>query len=136
MTWYPHDPRLDRWLELYQQVARGNCAEPDAGFCVAVHEMAHKLDALDGILDGTPPIASAFHAEWVRDFQQAFDAMGEALDRGRRAAIDDYAAESPEELFAVTSEYHFSAPGELRAAYPQVAAHLTRFYGPSPMDAR
>ena len=31
MTWYPPDPRLDRWLELYQQVTRGNAAEPDAG---------------------------------------------------------------------------------------------------------
>ncbi len=31
MTWYPADPRLDRWLELYHQVARGNGAEPDAG---------------------------------------------------------------------------------------------------------
>ena len=31
MTWYPADPRMDRWLELYHQVARGNGAEPDAG---------------------------------------------------------------------------------------------------------
>ena len=31
MTWYPPDPRLDRWLELYQRVARSNRAEPDAG---------------------------------------------------------------------------------------------------------
>ena len=31
MTWYPADQRLDRWLELYRQVACGNGAEPDAG---------------------------------------------------------------------------------------------------------
>jgi SAM-dependent methyltransferase len=31
MTWYPADPRLDRWLELYRQVARGNGGQPDAG---------------------------------------------------------------------------------------------------------
>ncbi len=31
MTWYPPDPRLDRWLELYRQVARSNGGEPDAG---------------------------------------------------------------------------------------------------------
>ena len=31
MTWYPVDARLDRWLELYQRVARSNRAEPDAG---------------------------------------------------------------------------------------------------------
>lgn len=31
MSWYPADPRLDRWLEIYRAVARGNGAEPDAG---------------------------------------------------------------------------------------------------------
>ena len=29
--WWPADPLLDRWLELYRAVARGNDAEPDAG---------------------------------------------------------------------------------------------------------
>jgi SAM-dependent methyltransferase len=29
--WYPADPRLDRWLELYRAAARANGAEPDAG---------------------------------------------------------------------------------------------------------
>ena len=31
MTWFPADPRLDRWLALYQDVARANRGEPDAG---------------------------------------------------------------------------------------------------------
>jgi len=31
MTWYPRDPRLDRWLTLYEEVARANGGEPDAG---------------------------------------------------------------------------------------------------------
>jgi SAM-dependent methyltransferase len=31
MTWFPLDPRLDRWLDVYCQVAEGNGAEPDAG---------------------------------------------------------------------------------------------------------
>ncbi len=30
-SWAPADPLLDRWLELYRQVARRNDAEPDAG---------------------------------------------------------------------------------------------------------
>ena len=30
-TWYPADPRLVRWLDLYQQVARADGGEPDAG---------------------------------------------------------------------------------------------------------
>jgi ubiquinone/menaquinone biosynthesis C-methylase UbiE len=30
-TWAPADPRLDRWLSVYREVARSNDAEPDAG---------------------------------------------------------------------------------------------------------
>lgn len=31
MTHHPHDPLLDRWLDVYHQVARANGGEPDAG---------------------------------------------------------------------------------------------------------
>jgi ubiquinone/menaquinone biosynthesis C-methylase UbiE len=31
MTWYPADPALDRWIEIYNTVARANDGEPDAG---------------------------------------------------------------------------------------------------------
>lgn len=31
MTWYPAEPGLDEWLELYRTVARANGTEPDAG---------------------------------------------------------------------------------------------------------
>jgi len=107
--------------------------EPDAGFCVAVHEMAHKLDALDGALDGTPPLPRTWQREWARDFQAAFDAFVAEVDSGRHTAIDAYAAEAPEEFFAVCSEYHFSDPRVLQATMPTVAAHLSRLYGPSPL---
>src|SRR5581483_9711817 len=31
MTWAPANPALDRWMALFQAVARGNGGEPDAG---------------------------------------------------------------------------------------------------------
>lgn len=31
MTWWPEDPRLNRWQELYREVARAAGGEPDAG---------------------------------------------------------------------------------------------------------
>lgn len=31
MTWWPAEPALDRWMDVYQEVARSNGAEPDAG---------------------------------------------------------------------------------------------------------
>ncbi|HRN63014.1 MAG TPA: zinc-dependent peptidase [Luteimonas sp.] len=106
--------------------------DPHAGFCVAVHEMAHKLDALDGVLDGTPPLPRDWQRAWARDFQRDYDAFVAAVDAGRDSTIDPYAAEAPEEFFAVCSEYHFSDPATLREVFPQVAAHFDRFYGPSP----
>jgi Mlc titration factor MtfA (ptsG expression regulator) len=109
-------------------------ASPREGFCVAVHEIAHKLDALDGALDGTPPLPRDWQRAWARDFQQAYDALAREVDRGRETAIDGYAAEAPEEFFAVCSEYHFSDPVLLRREMPEVAAHLRRFYGPPPFD--
>ena len=98
---------------------------------MAVHEMAHKLDALDGLLDGTPPLPRAWQREWARDFQQAYDDFAGQVDAGRETAMDPYAAEAPEEFFAVCSEYHFSDPDLLRETMPSVAEHLRRFYGPS-----
>jgi ubiquinone/menaquinone biosynthesis C-methylase UbiE len=31
MTWFPADPALDAWLDVYRRVARANGGEPDAG---------------------------------------------------------------------------------------------------------
>lgn len=106
--------------------------EPDAGFCVVAHEMAHKLDLLDGVLDGTPPLPRAWQRQWARDFQRAYDAFVDRVDRGEETAIDPYAAEATDEFFAVCTEYHFSAPRLLEREMPAVAGHLARFYGPSP----
>ena len=115
---------------------RSDIAAPTEGFCVAAHEIAHKLDALDGAMDGTPPLPRDWQREWARDFGAAFIALQAELeaDPDAETAIDPYAAEAPEEFFAVTSEYHFTAPEVLREAMPAVAAHLERFYGPSPLD--
>lgn len=111
-----------------------DCKDPAAGFCVATHEMAHKIDALDGLLDGTPPLPRPWQREWARDFQAAYDTLAGQVDAGHETAIDGYAAEAPEEFFAIVTEYHFSDPATLRAVMPEVAAHLRRFYGPSPFE--
>jgi len=109
--------------------------DPRAGYCVAVHEMAHKLDVLDGALDGTPLLPRAWQRQWANNFQRSYDAFCTRVDRGRASEIDAYAAEAPEEFFAVVSEYHFSAPERLQREMPEVAAHLARFYGRSPFAA-
>ena len=110
-------------------------AQPEAGYQLVAHEMAHKLDALDGAMDGTPPLPAAWQRDWARDFQAAYETFCERVDAGEDTPIDAYAAEAPEEFFAVTTEYHFSAPALLAEQMPAVAAHLLRLYGPSPIAA-
>jgi Mlc titration factor MtfA (ptsG expression regulator) len=106
---------------------------PWDGFNVVVHEMAHKLDMLAGAANGVPPLPPSMNRrQWIDTMQRGFDRLSKAVDRGRRTAIDPYAAEAPEEYFAVTSELHFSQPALLREAEPDVAALLEAFYGPSP----
>ena len=66
--------------------------------------------------------------------QAAYDEMNARLDENEDAElpIDPYAAEDPAEFFAVTSEYFFSAPDLLQAAYPAVYTQLAAFYRQDP----
>ena len=80
-------------------------------------------------MDGTPPLPRSWQHVWAEDFQRSYDAFCRQVDTGSDTVIDPYASESPEEFFAVASEYHFSAPALLQAEMPEVAAHLRRFYG-------
>ena len=100
------------------------------GFNVVIHEVAHKLDALDGSLNGRPPLHAGMDArEWARAFTDAYTALCEAPDD---FALDPYAAEAPEEFFAVASEYFFELPDILEDEHPAVYAQLAAFYRQDP----
>ncbi|RDJ00513.1 hypothetical protein DVT68_06905 [Dyella solisilvae] len=106
---------------------------PWDGFNVVVHEIAHKLDMLDGPADGVPPLPPSIpRRQWIVSFQRAFDHLSNEVARGRDTLIDPYAAEGADEFFAVVSELHWSQPGVLRRADAQVADLLEAYYGPSP----
>jgi Mlc titration factor MtfA (ptsG expression regulator) len=103
------------------------------GFNVVVHEMAHKLDMLNGDANGFPPLPTGMdEVAWHRDLSAAFQDLDERLEAGRYTPIDDYAAQSPAEFFAVASEYFFELPGVLEGEYPEVYGHLAAFYRQDP----
>jgi MtfA peptidase len=105
--------------------------QPFDGFNVVAHEIAHKLDMLDGAMNGVPRLPREIaRREWIETLQPAYDGLVREVDRGRETFIDPYAAESTDEYFAVVSELHFSDPAGLAHAEPAVAALLARFYGP------
>ncbi|WP_223112465.1 zinc-dependent peptidase [Pseudomonas syringae] len=106
------------------------------GYNLVIHELAHKLDMLNGDANGLPPLHSDMRmTEWASTMQHAFDDLNRQLDEDPDAdtAIDPYAAQDPAEFFAVTSEYFFSAPDLLHSTYPSVYEQLKAFYRQDPL---
>lgn len=106
----------------------------DEGFNVVIHELAHKLDALTGSVNGLPPLHRGMPVQrWSRAFEAAYERLGRCIDRGAAPPIDAYAAESPAEFFSVASEYFFTLPEILRSAFPPVYEQLAHFYRQAPL---
>ena len=100
---------------------------------VVIHEFAHKLDMLNGIADGVPPLhAGMDRATWVSAFEQAYEGFCDAVERDKDTWLDPYAAEHLSEFFAVISEAFFREPAETRRRYPDVYGQLARFYRQDP----
>ncbi len=103
------------------------------GFDVVAHEFAHKLDQLDGAVDGVPPLHRGMsRTQWIADFQRAYDDLTAALERGEEPWLDPYAAEDPGEFFAVCTELFFDTPSALAAHHPDLYARLRAFYRQDP----
>jgi len=107
-----------------------------SGYNLMIHELAHKLDMLNGDANGLPPLHRDMRlSAWSTALQAAYDAMNDTLDRNPDAqtSIDPYAAENPAEFFAVTTEYFFTAPDLLHQAFPEVYRQLVLFYRQDPL---
>lgn len=99
------------------------------GHNVVLHEFAHKLDMLDGTVDGTPVLPDGVLADWLRICTEVYD----DLVAGRpRPPMRWYGATNPGEFFAVATEVFFEQPLELREGEPALYDVLTRFYRQDP----
>lgn len=115
------------------------------GYEVVVHEMAHKLDGRDGSFDGAPPLPRGMSsAAWRSAFSGAYEDLrakaalpprrrrGGKLRAKRGPRLDVYAAEGPDEFFAVSCEYFFDRPELLASEYPAVFEQLLAFFRRDP----
>lgn len=101
----------------------------ERGHNVVLHEFAHKLDMLDGSIDGTPLLPPDVRDDWVRTCSEVYD----DLVSGRsRPPLRWYGATNPGEFFAVATEVFFEQSSELRDAEPALYDVLTRFYRQDP----
>jgi Mlc titration factor MtfA (ptsG expression regulator) len=101
---------------------------------VVLHEMAHILDAEDGIFDGQPLHDDAGQgAAWATTLEREFARQREAIDAGSEPALDDYAARNHAEFFAVATESFFCTPERLRDQLPELYLGLSRFFREDPL---
>jgi MtfA peptidase len=108
-------------------------AGKEDGYNVVIHEFAHQIDMLNGDANGFPPLHKDMSRElWAAAFSKAYEHFCKRVDDWEETAIDDYAAESPGEFFAVISEAFFEIPQVVRKEYPEVYAQLTQFYRQDP----
>ncbi len=102
---------------------------------VVIHEMAHKLDMLQGDSNGFPPLHRDMDRQaWSRAFTQAWNRLHGDEREGLALPIDTYALESPAEFFSVASEHFFETPADLRAHLPEVYRQLAAFYRQQPVS--
>lgn len=119
------------------------------GYNTVIHEMAHKLDSLDGIHDGRPPLHpgmdpkrwSAVFAKALQDLRASLEkpnrggARGGTRGKARRGTVmDPYAAESIDEFFAVACEYFWEKPSILVREFPEVSGLLAEFFRREPFN--
>ncbi|MEX0742468.1 MAG: M90 family metallopeptidase, partial [Phycisphaeraceae bacterium] len=96
-------------------------ADPHDGRNVVFHEFAHKLDMLDGFVDGTPPLANQRQYDaWTRIMTEHYEQLREDLKAGRRTLLDPYAATNPAEFFAVATECFFEIGSTLKRRHPDL----------------
>ena len=106
---------------------------PATAYNVVIHEFAHVLDMRDGQPDGVPLLASVKEREaWLAVLMPEYDRFCERVVCGYETVLDAYAAESPDEFFAVASEAFFVTPRGLKEEQPALYRLLASYYRQDP----
>jgi Mlc titration factor MtfA (ptsG expression regulator) len=108
---------------------------PKSGHNVIYHEFAHKLDMLDGMADGTPPLKdrSEFR-DWVETCSREYLRLKGRTEKGKRSFLDAYAATNEAEFFAVATEHFFDQPKLMLKHAPDLYRVLKSYYCQNPCE--
>ncbi|MHB8920042.1 MAG: M90 family metallopeptidase [Halothiobacillus sp.] len=121
-----HGPVILSWGEVERDIFHHQ-----AGHNVVIHEFAHKLDGLNGAMNGMPPLRRGMNRKnWTEALTHAYEALRHQIATGKSPFLNPYAATDPAEFFAVISEYFFTAPSVLQSCCPNVVKQLSLFYRP------
>ena len=96
------------------------------GFNVTYHEFAHRLDSLNGLIDGSPLRASdERYDEWIAVCSRLYEEVRNG--HGPRL-LNDYAGTNPAEFFAVATEVFFDKGARMERELPDLYSSLMAIY--------
>ena len=108
---------------------------PHDGHNVVLHEFAHQIDALSGEMGGSPPLPTRIqHERWEEVMAREYARIVNDVRHGRRTVLDEYAAASRAEFFAVATEHFFEQPQRVRKYHPELYEVLQMLYHVNPVE--
>jgi Mlc titration factor MtfA (ptsG expression regulator) len=103
---------------------------PQRGENVVLHEFAHRLDMLDGVTNGTPPLPDdEAMRRWVHVCTASLARLRSHMEP---SCIRAYAETNPAEFFAVVTEVFFTRPHALLDEDPDLYGVLRDYYRRDP----
>jgi len=108
---------------------------PESGHNVIYHEFAHKLDMLDGVADGTPPMRDREeYRDWVVTCSREYLRLKQETGRGKKSFLNAYGATNEAEFFAVATEQFFDQPQLMTKHAPDLYRVLKEYYRQDPLE--
>jgi Mlc titration factor MtfA (ptsG expression regulator) len=100
---------------------------------LVIHEFAHQLDFLDGVVNGTPPLKDEAQARrWHNVMTAEYQRLIRESESGQATLLDQYGATNEAEFFAVATECFFDQPVELKLRHSQLYELLREYYQQDP----
>lgn len=100
---------------------------------LVLHEFAHALDMLDGLINGTPVLNDREqYAQWHRVMTDEYNRLRQSAQLGQPTLLDHYGASNVGEFFAVATECFFERPEWMHQLHPQLYGVFREYYRQDP----
>lgn len=130
-------PVILSWADARRDAALPSDLSRGGAHNVVLHEFAHKLDMLDGAVNGTPLLDSQEQVDqWKNVMTREYIQLSRASALGVPTVLNPYGTTNPGEFFAVATESFFELPDALRTQSPELYDTLRGYYKLDPASWR
>jgi len=105
------------------------------GHNLVIHEFAHHLDGIDGMMSGDPVFGTRDGlARWQDIAKREYAQLMHDVNSGQQTVLDPYGTKNKAEFFAVASEAFFEIPSRLKHRHSELYDSLAEVYNLNPLE--